>query len=84
METSYLHFSRALCCQVAQSADCFNVSLGILSLVQISRIHLFKDYYLGTGLITVVGTSFATLSIADAVCGDFQYESLGLNPRPDF
>lgn len=41
--------------------------LGILSLVQMSRIHLFKGYYLGTGLITVVGTSFATLSTANAV-----------------
>lgn len=32
-----------------------------------SRIHLFRGYYLGTGLITVVGTSFATLSTATAV-----------------
>jgi hypothetical protein len=42
--------------------------VGILSLVQMSRIHLFRNYYLGTGLITVVGTSFATLSTANAVC----------------
>lgn len=41
--------------------------VGILSLVQMSRLHLFKNYYLGTGLITVVGTSFATLSTANAV-----------------
>ena len=40
---------------------------GILSLVQMSRLHLFKNYYLGTGLISVVGTSFATLSTANAV-----------------
>ena len=40
---------------------------GILSLVQMSRIPLFKGYYLGTGLISVVGTSFATLSTANAV-----------------
>lgn len=32
-----------------------------------SRIRLFKGYYLGTGLITVVGTSFATLSTASAI-----------------
>lgn len=32
-----------------------------------SRIRLFKGYYLGTGLITVVGTSFATLSTANAI-----------------
>lgn len=38
-----------------------------MSLVQMSRIHLFRGYYLGTGLITVVGTSFATLSTATAV-----------------
>lgn len=32
-----------------------------------SRISLFGGYYLGTGLITVVGTSFATLSTANAI-----------------
>ncbi|KAJ6616019.1 Xanthine/uracil/vitamin C permease [Mycena sp. CBHHK59/15] len=32
-----------------------------------SRIKLFRGYYLGTGLITVVGTSFATLSTANAI-----------------
>ena len=31
------------------------ISSGILSIIQMSRIHLFKGYYLGTGLITVVG-----------------------------
>lgn len=40
---------------------------GILSLVQMSRIKVFGNYYIGTGLITVVGTSFATLSTANAV-----------------
>lgn len=40
---------------------------GILSLVQMSKLHLFKNFYLGTGLISVVGTSFATLSTANAV-----------------
>ncbi|EKM60121.1 uncharacterized protein PHACADRAFT_138561 [Phanerochaete carnosa HHB-10118-sp] len=43
------------------------IGCGILSLVQMSRLHLFKNYYLGTGLISVVGTSFATLSTADAI-----------------
>ncbi|KXN81844.1 Purine permease [Leucoagaricus sp. SymC.cos] len=43
------------------------IGCGILSLVQISRIHLFKNYYIGTGLISVVGTSFATLSTANAI-----------------
>ena len=32
-----------------------------------SRIHLFGGYYIGTGLITVVGTSFATLSTANSI-----------------
>ena len=40
------------------------IASGILSMVQMSRIHLFRGYYLGTGLITVVGASFATLSPA--------------------
>jgi len=43
------------------------IGCGILSLVQMSRIKLFRGYYLGTGLITVVGTSFATLSTANAL-----------------
>ena len=45
-----------------------NELLGILSLVQMSRLKLFRGYYLGTGLLSVVGTSFATLSTATAVC----------------
>ncbi|ESK97055.1 purine permease, partial [Moniliophthora roreri MCA 2997] len=48
----------------------------ILSLVQMSRIKLFREYYLGTGLITVVGTSFATLSQANAI-----FNTIG--PCPD-
>jgi len=47
-----------------------------MSLVQMSRLHLFRGYYLGTGLITVVGTSFATLSTASAV----SYTSVDLLP----
>ena len=39
-----------------------------------SRIPLFKGYYLGTGLISVVGTSFATLSTASAVRRTFYVE----------
>lgn len=46
----------------------FPLPSGILSLVQMSRLRLFGNYYLGTGLISVVGTSFATLSTANAVC----------------
>jgi len=43
------------------------IGCGILSMVQISRIKLFRGYRLGTGLISVVGTSFATLSTANAI-----------------
>lgn len=32
-----------------------------------SRLRLFRNYYLGTGLLSVVGTSFATLSTANSV-----------------
>ncbi|KAG1731132.1 xanthine/uracil permease [Suillus lakei] len=39
----------------------------ILSLVQMSRIKLWNGYYLGTGLLSVVGTSFATLSTGNAI-----------------
>ncbi|KAJ7206217.1 xanthine/uracil permease [Mycena rebaudengoi] len=43
------------------------IGCGILSLVQMSRIPLFGGYYLGTGLISVVGTSFSTLSTANGI-----------------
>jgi NCS2 family nucleobase:cation symporter-2 len=38
---------------------------GILSAVQVTRFHIYKTpYYIGTGLISVVGTSFAIIPIA--------------------
>ena len=38
---------------------------GILSSIQITRFHIYKSpYYVGTGLISVVGTSFATIPVA--------------------
>lgn len=40
------------------------ISSGILSAIQMSRIPLPFGYQLGTGLLSVVGTSFATLSTA--------------------
>ncbi|KAJ7234922.1 xanthine/uracil permease [Mycena rebaudengoi] len=43
------------------------IGCGILSLIQMSRIPLFGGYYLGTGLISVVGTSFSTLSTANGI-----------------
>ncbi|OWB60203.1 hypothetical protein B5S31_g3004 [[Candida] boidinii] len=37
---------------------------GILSSIQITRFHIpFTPYYIGTGLLSVVGTSFATITI---------------------
>ncbi|KAH6902819.1 purine permease [Coprinopsis sp. MPI-PUGE-AT-0042] len=38
----------------------------VSTLVQMSRYTSSKSYYIGTGLLTVVGTSFATLSTANA------------------
>lgn len=38
---------------------------GILSSIQITRFHIWKTpYYIGTGLISVVGTSFAIIPVA--------------------
>jgi uric acid-xanthine permease len=38
---------------------------GILSSIQITRFHIYRTpYYIGTGLISVVGTSFATIPVA--------------------
>lgn len=37
---------------------------GLLSCIQITRFHIYKTpYYVGTGLLCVVGTSFATITI---------------------
>ena len=37
---------------------------GILSCIQITRIHIYKSpYFIGTGLISVVGTSFAVIPV---------------------
>ncbi|GAB1526689.1 hypothetical protein RhiTH_009861 [Rhizoctonia solani] len=58
-------FSSALNLDGSTQAYMISASLigcGILSLVQMSRLHIWRNYYLGTGLITVVGKSFATLS----------------------
>ncbi|KAM5534291.1 hypothetical protein V8D89_012019 [Ganoderma adspersum] len=63
-------FANALSLDSKTSAYMISASLigcGILSLVQMSRLRLFGGYYLGTGLISVVGTSFATLSTANAI-----------------
>ncbi|TFK94677.1 Xanthine/uracil permease [Polyporus arcularius HHB13444] len=63
-------FASALSLDSGLSAYMISASLigcGILSLVQMSRLRLFGNYYLGTGLISVVGTSFATLSTANAI-----------------
>ena len=38
---------------------------GLLSSIQITRLHIYKSsYYIGTGLISVVGTSFAVIPVA--------------------
>ncbi|KAL8958523.1 MAG: hypothetical protein Q9193_004437 [Seirophora villosa] len=38
---------------------------GILSMIQITRFHIYKTpYYIGTGLISVVGTSFTVIPVA--------------------
>ncbi|KAK6364849.1 hypothetical protein LTS17_011753 [Exophiala oligosperma] len=38
---------------------------GILSSVQITRFHIYRSsYFIGTGIISVVGTSFATIPVA--------------------
>lgn len=48
---------------------------GILSSIQITRFHIYKSpYYIGTGLISVVGTSFATIPVALGALGQM-YET---------
>lgn len=40
---------------------------GLMSIIQIIRIRLFKGYYLGSGLISISGTSFTFLPIAESM-----------------
>lgn len=41
------------------------IASGLLSLIQMVRIHVYRTkYYIGTGLISVVGCSFATITVA--------------------
>lgn len=42
------------------------IVLGILSCIQITRFHIYgTQYYVGTGLLSVVGTSFSTITIVE-------------------
>lgn len=42
------------------------IVLGLLSMVQITRFHIYgTPYYIGTGLLSVVGTSFSTITIVN-------------------
>lgn len=50
---------------------------GILSSIQITRFHIYKTpYYVGTGLISVVGTSFATIPVV-RLTGNFDIWDAG-------
>lgn len=55
---------------------------GLLSMIQITRFHIYGTrYYIGTGLISVVGTSFATIPVATGAFSQM-YET-GYCPRDD-
>ncbi|KAL9095302.1 MAG: hypothetical protein Q9165_002559 [Trypethelium subeluteriae] len=52
---------------------------GILSTIQITRFHIFRTpYFIGTGLLSVVGTSFTTIPAATGALG--QMYSTGFCP----
>ncbi|KAF3941441.1 hypothetical protein ABW19_dt0208288 [Dactylella cylindrospora] len=55
---------------------------GILSSIQITRFHIYKTpYFLGTGLISVVGTSFAIIPVAQGALSQM-YEN-GVCPKSE-
>ncbi|KIJ29509.1 hypothetical protein M422DRAFT_36907 [Sphaerobolus stellatus SS14] len=63
-------FASSLSLDAPTSAYLISASLigcGILSVLQMSGIKLFGGHYIGTGLISVVGTSFSTLSVATSI-----------------
>ena len=55
---------------------------GLLSAIQITRIHIWRTpYYVGTGLISVVGTSFGMVPVATAMFN--QMYANGMCPSSD-
>ncbi|VDB91533.1 unnamed protein product [Peniophora sp. CBMAI 1063] len=64
-------FAGSLSLDASTSAYMISASLigcALLSLLQMSRIRIWKtNYFIGTGLLSVVGTSFATLSTASSI-----------------
>lgn len=54
----------------AEQAHLISVSLivcGLMSVIQIVRVRLFRGYYMGTGLISMSGTSFTFLPVIEAM-----------------
>merc|ERR1711939_560535 len=61
------------------------IASGFLSMIQMTRMPIpftRKKYWLGTGLITVVGTSFATLSTASAIFAALYADGTCPSSRP--
>ncbi|KAF9977161.1 hypothetical protein BGZ73_006832 [Actinomortierella ambigua] len=46
------------------------ITSGILSLIQITRFKLIRGYYIGTGLVSVLGTSFIFLPVLQSMVGN--------------
>ncbi|KAG0238644.1 hypothetical protein BGW41_008118 [Actinomortierella wolfii] len=46
------------------------ITSGVLSLIQITRFRLIRGYYLGTGLLSVLGTSFIFLPVLQSMVGN--------------
>jgi len=57
----------ALCAITPYLISSAMLASGILTIIQITRIKLCGGYYLGTGLISVMGTSFTFLPIGEAI-----------------
>ena len=55
----------ALCAITPYLISSAMLASGILTIIQITRIKLCGGYYLGTGLISVMGTSFTFLPIGE-------------------
>lgn len=59
---------------------------GILSIIQITRFHIYKTpYYIGTGLISVVGISFTIIPVAlgyvgNCFVGTISFSSANITP----
>lgn len=58
------------------------VVCGLMSIIQIVRVRLARGYWMGTGLISMSGTSFTFLPVAEATFSSLEDEGVCVSSEP--